>query len=129
MITGHDSVYKLWIKQCSSTEEPMFYAMRISFIAGRGKSVKEKSPITYIANRQRCMADIVNLIHGYVYAVGCISFLNRDYCMNLRTRKEVLGISFIIRLLNPLKPKRVLILFKNSVRTAKITPHFTITKV
>jgi hypothetical protein len=31
--------------------------------------------------------------------------------------------------LNPLKPKLVLMLFKNSVRTSKRTPHFTITKI
>jgi hypothetical protein len=31
--------------------------------------------------------------------------------------------------LNPLKPKLVQILFKNSVRTAKKTQHFTITKI
>jgi hypothetical protein len=30
---------------------------------------------------------------------------------------------------NPLKPKLVQIIFKNSVRTAKKTPHFTITKI
>jgi uncharacterized protein YktB (UPF0637 family) len=29
----------------------------------------------------------------------------------------------------PLKPKRVWVIFKNSVRTAKKTPHFTITKI
>jgi hypothetical protein len=31
--------------------------------------------------------------------------------------------------LNPLKTKLAYILFKNSVRTSKRTPHFTITKV
>jgi hypothetical protein len=30
---------------------------------------------------------------------------------------------------NPLKPKLVYIIFKNSVRTSKRTPHFTITKI
>jgi len=30
---------------------------------------------------------------------------------------------------NPLKPKLVQIIFKNSVRTSKRTPHFTITKI
>jgi hypothetical protein len=33
------------------------------------------------------------------------------------------------RTINPLKPKLVQIIFKNSVRTAKKTPHFTITKI
>jgi hypothetical protein len=32
-------------------------------------------------------------------------------------------------LLNPLKPQLVQIIFKKSVRTAKKTPHFTITKI
>jgi hypothetical protein len=32
-------------------------------------------------------------------------------------------------MINPLKPKLVLIIFKNSVRTAKKTQHFTITKI
>jgi hypothetical protein len=31
--------------------------------------------------------------------------------------------------INPLKPKLVYILFKNSVRTSKRTQHFTITKI
>jgi hypothetical protein len=31
--------------------------------------------------------------------------------------------------LNPMKPKHVLMIFKNSVRTSKRTPHFTITKI
>jgi hypothetical protein len=31
--------------------------------------------------------------------------------------------------LNPLKPNLVFIIFKNSVRTSKRTPHFTITKI
>jgi hypothetical protein len=31
--------------------------------------------------------------------------------------------------LNPLKPTFVFIIFKNSVRTSKRTPHFTITKI
>jgi hypothetical protein len=32
-------------------------------------------------------------------------------------------------LINPLKPKPVQTIFKNSVRTAKKTQHFTITKI
>jgi hypothetical protein len=32
-------------------------------------------------------------------------------------------------MLNPLKPKPVCIIFKNPVRIAKKTPHFTITKI
>jgi hypothetical protein len=32
-------------------------------------------------------------------------------------------------LFNPLKPKLVYIIFKNSVRTSKGTPHFTVTKI
>jgi hypothetical protein len=32
-------------------------------------------------------------------------------------------------LLNPLKPKLVQIILKNSVRTSKRTPHLTITKI
>jgi hypothetical protein len=35
----------------------------------------------------------------------------------------------IVRAINPLKPKLAYIIFKNSVRTAKKTPHFTITKI
>jgi hypothetical protein len=31
--------------------------------------------------------------------------------------------------LNPLKPKLTCIIFKNSVRTSKRTPHFTITNI
>jgi hypothetical protein len=31
--------------------------------------------------------------------------------------------------INPLKPKLVQIIFKNSVRTSKKTPHFTMTKI
>jgi hypothetical protein len=31
--------------------------------------------------------------------------------------------------INPLKPKLVFVLFMNSVRTSKRTPHFTITKI
>jgi hypothetical protein len=31
--------------------------------------------------------------------------------------------------INPLKPKLVKTVFKNSVRTSKRTPHFTITKI
>jgi hypothetical protein len=34
-----------------------------------------------------------------------------------------------VSVFNPLKPKLVYILFKNSVRTSKRTPHFTITKI
>jgi hypothetical protein len=34
-----------------------------------------------------------------------------------------------LNIINPLKPKLVYMLFKNSVRTSKRTPHFTFTKI
>jgi hypothetical protein len=40
-----------------------------------------------------------------------------------------LAISKILTPINPLKSKLVQVIFKNSVRTAKKTPHFTITKI
>jgi hypothetical protein len=37
--------------------------------------------------------------------------------------------NIVSKCINPLKPKLVYMLFKNSVRTSKRTPHFTITKI
>jgi hypothetical protein len=37
--------------------------------------------------------------------------------------------AYITFALNPLKPKLVEIIFKDSVRTAKKTPHFAVTKI
>jgi hypothetical protein len=45
--------------------------------------------------------------------------------LNVKTRDE----NEVTTLLNLLKPKLVQILFKDSVRTSKRTPHFTITKI
>jgi hypothetical protein len=38
-------------------------------------------------------------------------------------------LEFLCNMLNPLKPNLCQIIFKNSVRTAKKTVHFTITKI
>jgi hypothetical protein len=49
----------------------------------------------------------------------------------LRTRTQGTRLKIELKRLtiDPLRPKLVKIIFKNSVRTAKKTPHFTVTKI
>jgi hypothetical protein len=48
--------------------------------------------------------------------------MNQSYCTECQR-------PVVVHNVNPLKPKLVYMLFKNSVRTSKRTPYFTITKI
>jgi hypothetical protein len=52
----------------------------------------------------------------------------RDSYLKLAKTLSLLPNSYLLTI-NPLKPKLVEIIFKNSVRTAMKTPHFTITEI